>query len=44
MCGNFYTKYGAEIKIGTPGHSDIYGIKPGGTAFFLELKTPVRKS
>lgn len=42
--GNFYTKWGQEIKIGTPGHSDLYGVKPGGTAFFLELKTPIRKS
>ena len=41
--GNFYTKYGQEIKIGTPGHSDLYGVKQGGKAFFLELKTPVRK-
>lgn len=41
--GNFITKWGSEIKIGTPGHSDIYGVKPGGRAFFLELKTPVRK-
>lgn len=31
--GNFYTKYGQEIKIGTPGHSDLYGVKPGGKAF-----------
>lgn len=41
--GNFYTKWGSEIKIGTPGHSDLYGVKPGGKAFFLELKTPIRK-
>lgn len=40
--GNFYTKWGQEIKIGTLGHSDIYGVKPGGKAFFLELKTPIR--
>lgn len=42
--GNFYTKYGQEIKIGTPGHSDLYGVKPGGKAFFIEMKTPIRKS
>lgn len=42
--GNFYTKYGQEIKIGVPGHSDIYGVKPGGKAFFLEVKTPVGKA
>ena len=39
--GNFYTKYGQEIKIGTKGHSDVYGIKPGGRAFFIEVKTPI---
>lgn len=42
--GNFYTKYGQEIKIGTNGHSDIYGIKPGGRAFFIEVKTPIGKA
>lgn len=41
--GNFYTKYGAEIKIGQKGHSDLYGVKPGGRAIFLEIKTPIRK-
>ena len=35
--GNFITKYGQEIKIGTPGHSDLYGVKPGGIAFFIEI-------
>lgn len=38
--GNFYTKWGQEIKIGTVGHSDLYGIKSDGKAFFLEVKTP----
>ena len=42
--GNFYTKWGQEIKIGTVGHSDLYGVKPGGKAFFLEVKTPIRSS
>lgn len=42
--GNFYTKYGQEIKIGTPGHSDLYGVKPGGRAFFVEMKTPIGKA
>lgn len=36
--GNFYTKWGSEIKIGTPGHSDLYGVKPGGKAFFFGIK------
>lgn len=39
--GNFYTKYGQEIKVGTKGHSDLYGIKPGGISFFIEVKTPI---
>jgi len=42
--GNFLTKYGQEIKIGTPGHSDLYGVKPGGIAFFIEMKTPIGKA
>lgn len=42
--GNFYTKWGQEIKVGTKGHSDLYGVKPGGRAFFLEVKTPIRRS
>lgn len=42
--GNFITKYGQEIKIGTPGHSDLYGVKPGGIAFFIEMKTPIGKA
>ena len=37
--GNFYTKYGAEIKIGIVGHSDLYGVRPDGRAFFIECKT-----
>lgn len=40
MCGSFYTKYGSEIKIGTKGHSDLYGVKKGGKAFWIEVKTP----
>ena len=39
--GNFYTKWGQEIKIGQVGHSDVYGVKPGGRAFFIEMKTPI---
>ena len=42
--GNFYTKWGQEVKIGTKGHSDLYGIKPGGKAFFVEVKTPIGKA
>lgn len=42
--GLFYTQYGEKIRIGTPGHSDLYGVKPGGTAFFIEMKTPIGKA
>lgn len=42
--GNFYTKYGQEIKIGTKGHSDVYGVRPDGKAFFVEIKTPIGKA
>ena len=42
--GNFYTKYGQEIKIGTKGHSDVYGVRPDGRAFFIEIKTPIGKA
>lgn len=36
--GNFYTKWGQEIKIGTPGHSDIYGVKPGRNCIFFRTE------
>ena len=39
--GNFYTKYGQEIHIGVKGHSDLYGVRPDGKAFFVEVKTPI---
>lgn len=42
--GNFYTKYGQEISIGTVGHSDLYGVRPDGKAIFLEIKTPIGKA
>lgn len=42
--GNFYTKYGEEIKIGQVGHSDLYGVRSDGKAIFLEVKTPVGKA
>ena len=41
--GNFFTKWGQEIKIGQVGHSDLYGVRPDGKAIFLEIKTPIRK-
>lgn len=42
--GNFYTKYGQEIKIGVKGHSDLYGVRPDGKAWFIEVKTPIGKA
>ena len=42
--GNFYTKYGQEIKIGQKGHSDLYGVRNDGKAIFLEIKTPIGKA
>ena len=37
--GNFYTKYGDEIKIGVTGMSDYHGHRPDGKAFYIETKT-----
>ena len=42
--GNFYTKYGQEIKVGQKGHSDLYGVRNDGKAIFLEIKTPIGKA
>lgn len=41
--GEFYTKTGAKIHIGTHGESDIWGVTPTGRAFFLEVKMPGKK-
>ena len=38
--GDFYTKYGARVSVGTPGQSDIYGHRPDGMAFYIEVKMP----
>lgn len=37
--GDFYTKWGQEVKIGQKGHSDLYGVKSDGRAIFIEVKT-----
>lgn len=37
--GDFYTKWGQEVKIGQTGHSDLYGVRPDGRAVFIEVKT-----
>lgn len=42
--GVFYTKDGRPVKIGEVGHSDLYGHNADGTAFYLEVKTPVGKA
>ena len=41
--GQFYTKYGAIIHVGTHGESDIDGFRgTDGKAFYLECKLPGR--
>lgn len=41
--GDFYTKYGALVSIGKPGQADIYGHRPDGRAFYVEVKLPGEK-
>ena len=41
--GVFYTKYGGKVSIGKPGQSDIYGHRPDGRAFYVEVKLPGEK-
>lgn len=38
--GDFYTKWGGLVSIGTPGESDVWGHRPDGRAFYLEVKLP----
>ena len=38
--GNFYTEYGGRVSVGAPGESDIWGHRPDGKAFYLEVKLP----
>ena len=42
--GTFYTKDGRAVKIGEKGHSDLYGHRPDGRAFYLEVKTPIGRA
>ena len=42
--GTFYTRDGRTVKIGETGHSDLYGHRPDGRAFYLEVKTPVGRA
>ena len=41
--GYFFTKYGSPVSIGKPGESDIWGHRPDGKAFYLEVKMPGMK-
>lgn len=38
--GDFYTKYGGRVSIGVPGEADIWGHRPDGRAFYVEVKMP----
>ena len=38
--GDFYTKYGGRVSVGVPGESDIWGHRPDGRAFYIEVKLP----
>lgn len=38
--GDFYTKYGGMVSVGKPGQADIYGHRPDGMAFYVEVKLP----
>ena len=41
--GDFFTKYGSLVSVGKPGESDIWGHRPDGKAFYLEVKMPGKK-
>ena len=41
--GDFYTKYGGRVSVGVPGESDIWGHRPDGIAFYVEVKLPGEK-
>ncbi len=41
--GTFYTSQGTRLKIGNHGEADIWGVKKGGRAIFLELKMPGKR-
>lgn len=41
--GDFFTKYGGRVSIGVPGESDIWGHRPDGIAFYVEVKLPGEK-
>lgn len=42
--GEFYTKYGSIVKVGTPGEADIWGHRHSdGKAFYIEVKMPGKR-
>ena len=41
--GDFYTKYGSVVSVGVPGEADIWGHRPDGKAFYIEVKMPGKK-
>ena len=41
--GEFFTKYGGRVSIGTPGEADVWGHRPDGKAFYIEVKLPGEK-
>lgn len=41
--GQFYTKYGQIVHVGTHGESDIDGHRSDGMAFYLEIKVPGKR-
>jgi hypothetical protein len=41
--GDFFTQYGGRVSVGVPGESDIWGHRPDGRAFYVEVKLPGEK-
>lgn len=42
--GDFFTKYGGRVSVGTPGEADVWGHRPSdGKAFYIEVKMPGEK-
>ena len=41
--GDFFTQYGGRVSVGVPGESDIWGHRPDGKAFYVEVKLPGEK-
>lgn len=42
--GLYYSKDGTPVRCGEVGHTDLYGHRPDGKAFYLEIKTPVGRA